>query len=168
MKERIKHLFLFIVLVAIDQISKYWVRTDLAQNGPIILIPDVFSLQYLTNTGAAWGLMSGNTVLLSIFTFIVLGFIFFLYLKIPAGKKYKALKIILVFIMAGAVGNLIDRVTLGYVVDFIYFELIDFPLFNFADCCLTVSSILLFILAIFYYKDEDFTFLEQIFKRKKK
>jgi signal peptidase II len=69
--------------------------------------------------------------------------------------------------LAGAVGNLIDRVLLGHVVDFIYFEIINFPLFNFADSCLTVSSILLFLLAIFYYKDEDFAFLDQIFRRKK-
>jgi signal peptidase II len=167
MKERIKHLIIFIVLVAIDQLSKYWVRTDLAQNGPIILIPDVFSLQYLQNTGAVWGMMSGKTTFLSIFTVFVLAFIVYLYLKIPAGRKYNALKVIVVFIMAGAIGNLIDRVFLGFVVDFIYFELINFPLFNFADSCLTVSSILLFILAVFYYKDDDFAFLDQVFHIKR-
>ena len=58
--------------------------------------------------------------------------------------------------MAGAIGNLIDRISLKYVVDFIYFELIDFPIFNIADCYLTVSSFLLIILAIFYYKENDF------------
>jgi len=68
--------------------------------------------------------------------------------------------------IAGAVGNLIDRFYLRHEVDFIYFELIDFPLFNFADSCLTVASILLFILAIFYYKDEDFEFLNDLFKKK--
>lgn len=167
MKERIKHIILFIILVVIDQVTKYWVRTDLAQNGPIILIPDVFSLQYLQNTGAVWGMMSGKTTFLSIFTIIVLVFIIYLYFKIPSGKKYNVLKVIVVCIMAGAVGNLIDRVFLGFVVDFIYFELINFPLFNFADCCLTVSSVLLFILAVFYYKDDDFAFLDQVFHRKR-
>ncbi len=168
MKERIKHLILFIVLVAIDQASKYWVKTDLAENGPIEIIPDVFSLQFHTNTGAVWGMMSGKTTFLSIFTFIVLAFIIFFYTKIPSSKKHNVLKVIVVCIMAGAVGNLIDRVFLGYVVDFLYFELINFPLFNFADMCLTVSSFLLFVLALFYYKDEDFAFLDQIFRRKKK
>lgn len=167
MKQRIKHLLLFIVLIAIDQLTKYWVRTDLAHREPIVLIKDVLSLQFLKNTGAVWGLMSGKTTFLSIFTVVVLVFIIYFYLKIPTGRKYNVLKIIVVFITAGAVGNLIDRIFLGYVVDFIYFELINFPLFNFADCCLTVSSILLFLLAIFYYKDEDFGFLDQVFRFKK-
>jgi signal peptidase II len=167
MKERIKHLILFIVLIGIDQASKYWVRTVLIDREPIVLIPKVLKLQYHTNTGAVWGLMSGKVGYLVIFTFVVLLLILFLYFKIPQSRKYNALKIIVVFIMAGAVGNLVDRLLLGHVVDFIYFEIINFPLFNFADSCLTVSSVLLFLLAIFYYKDEDFAFLDQIFKRKK-
>lgn len=167
MKERIKHFLLFIVLLVIDQASKYWVRTDLAQREPIVLIRDVLSLQFLKNTGAVWGLMSDKTTFLSIFTLIVLIFIIYFYLKIPSGKKYNVLKVIVVFITAGAIGNLIDRIFLGYVTDFIYFELINFPLFNFADSCLTVSSILLFLLAIFYYKDEDFAFLDRVFRPKK-
>jgi signal peptidase II len=167
MKERIKHLILFIVLIVIDQASKYWVRTVLIAREPIVLIPKVLKLQYHTNTGAVWGLMSGKVGYLVIFTFVVLLLILFLYFKIPQSRKYNALKIIVVFIIAGAVGNLVDRLLLGHVVDFIYFEIINFPLFNFADSCLTVSSILLFLLAIFYYKDEDFAFLDQIFKRKK-
>ena len=78
-----------------------------------------------------------------------------------------ALKIIAVFVAGGAAGNLIDRIVLGHVVDYIYFEIIDFPLFNIADSCLTISCILLFILSLTYYKDEDFVFLEQLFRRKK-
>lgn len=167
MKERLKHLILFLILVGIDQASKYWVRTDLIKNDGIAIIPDVLRLQYHTNTGAVWGILSGKVPFLSIFTAIVLVLILFLYFRIPQGKRYNVLKIIAVFIMAGAVGNLIDRVFLGHVVDFIYFELINFPLFNFADSCLTVSSILLFLLAIFYFKDEDFVFLDQLFKKKK-
>lgn len=167
MKERIKHLLLFIILIAIDQGVKFWVRATLMNQDPIIIIPDVFKLQYHENTGAVWGIMSGKVQFLSIFTFVILFFIVFLYLKIPQTKRYHALKIITVFILAGAVGNLIDRISLGHVVDFIYFELINFPLFNVADSYLTVSCVILFILAIFYYKDEDFAFLDQIFKKKK-
>jgi signal peptidase II len=167
MKERIKHLLLFIILIGIDQLSKFWVRTDLMNNEPINIIPEVLKLQYHENTGAVWGIMSGKVEFLRIFTFIVLLGIIYLYLKIPNGKKYNILKVIVVFILAGAVGNLIDRIFLSHVVDFIYFELINFPLFNIADSYLTVSSVLLFILAIFYYKDEDFAFLDQLFKKKK-
>lgn len=167
-KERIKHLIIFIILILIDQLSKYWVRTELVKKESIVLIPETLKLQYHTNTGAVWGILSGKVAYLSIFTFIVLVLIVYLYFRVPYGKKFSVLKTIMVFIMAGAVGNLIDRVFLGHVIDFIYIELINFPLFNFADCCLTVSSILLFILAVFYFKDDDFAFIDEIFRRKKK
>ncbi len=168
MKQRIRHLILFIILTVIDQGVKLWVRQTLMNNDPIIIIPDVFSLQYHENTGAVWGILSGKVQILSIFTFIILAFIVFLYLKIPQDKKYNPMKLITVFIIAGAVGNLIDRIFLGHVVDFIYFKLINFPLFNIADSYLTVSCILLFLLAIFYYKDSDFEFLDRMFGSKKK
>lgn len=168
MKERIKHLILFLILVGIDQASKLWVKSSLAGNDPFVIIPDVLNLQFHNNDGAVWGILSGKVPYLIIFTFIVMAAILYLYFKIPNGKRHKILKLLTVFILAGAVGNLIDRIYLGYVVDFIYFEIINFPLFNFADCCLTVSSILLFLLAIFYFKDEDFAFLDQIFGKKKK
>ncbi|MDF2510263.1 MAG: hypothetical protein K0S04_129 [Herbinix sp.] len=167
MGQRMKHLLLFIILVAIDQLTKYWVRTDLINRDPIDIIPKVLNLQHTTNDGAVWGIMSGKVPFLIIFTAIVMALIIFLYYKIPQGKKYNALKLLVVFILAGAIGNFIDRIYLGHVVDFIYFELINFPLFNVADSYLTVSSVLLFILAIFYYKDDDFAFLEQLFKKKK-
>lgn len=168
MKERLKHLILFIILTVIDQGTKLWVRSSLMNNDPFVIIPDVFSFQYHENTGAVWGIMSGKVQFLSVFTLIILGFIVFLYLKIPQDKKFNPMKLITVFIIAGAVGNLIDRVFLGYVVDFIYFELINFPLFNVADSYLTVSCILLFILALFYYKDSDFEFLDHLFGFKRK
>lgn len=167
MKQRIKHLIYFIILVVIDQGAKFWVKKDLMNQEPFVIIPDVFSLQYHENTGAVWGILSGKVDFLKIFTLIIFALITFVYFKIPKDKKYNPLKVITVFILAGAAGNLIDRICLGYVVDFIYFELINFPLFNIADSFLTVSSILLFILAIFYYKDEDFAFLENMFKGKK-
>lgn len=164
MKERIRHFILLIVLILIDQVSKYWVRTDLISRD-IVLIPDVLKLQYHTNTGAVWGILTDKTLFLSIFTMIVLLLIILFYFKIPKTKKYTALKIIVVFIAAGAVGNLIDRIFLGHVIDFIYFELINFPLFNFADSCLVVASIALFILSLFYYKDDDLMFIYKIFSK---
>lgn len=166
MKERIKHLIILIILIGIDQGSKIWVKTSLMNHDPIVIIPKVLNLQYHQNSGAVWGILSGRVDFLRILTLMILAVIIFLYFKIPAAKKYNALKILAVFIVAGALGNLIDRFYLSYVVDFIYFEIIDFPLFNFADSCLTVSSILLFILALFYYKDEDFAFLDQVLRGK--
>lgn len=166
MKERIKHLILLIFLIGIDQVLKYWVRTDLINRDSIDIIDGVLSLQYHSNTGAVWGILSGKVDFLKIFTLIILILIIFLYFKIPVGKRYNPLKILTVFMIAGAIGNLIDRFFLSYVVDFIYFEIIDFPLFNFADSCLTVAAIVLFLLALFYYKDEDFAFLNEMFKKK--
>ncbi len=167
MKQRIKHLILFLLLVGIDQASKLWVKSRLMNKDPIVILKDVLNLQYHENNGAVWGILSGKVVYLTIFTFIIMFFILYLYFKIPKNKKFNALKIITVFILAGALGNLIDRIYLGYVVDFIYFKIIDFPLFNLADSYLTVSSILLMILALFYYKDEDFAFLDRIFRKSK-
>lgn len=167
MKERMKHLILFILIVGIDQVVKFWVRSTLMNQDPLIIIPNVLSLQYHENTGAVWGIMSGKVQFLSIFTLIIMLLIGYLYFRIPQTKRLKALRVIAVLILGGAVGNLIDRFILGHVVDYIYFEIIDFPLFNIADSFLTVSCFLLLILAIFYYKDEDFAFLDQLFRKKK-
>jgi signal peptidase II len=168
MKQRIRHLLYFIILIIIDQASKYWARTTLKIKGPITVIPKVLKLLYHENTGAVWGILSGKTGFLIILTVVLVTILVYLYLKIPMNKRYTPIKIIWVFIMAGAIGNFIDRITLHYVVDFIYFELIDFPIFNFADSCLTVSCIVLLLTAIFYYKDNDFAFLDDLFPHKKK
>lgn len=169
MKERIKHLILLIFLVGIDQLVKYWVRSSLMNHAPIIIIPNkILNLQFCKNTGAVWGILSDRINFLRILTLMILVIILFLYFKIPNHKRYNLLKYLAVFIVAGAIGNMIDRFFLGYVTDFIYFEFIDFPLFNVADCYLTVSSILLVIVSLFYYKEADFAFLEETFGKKVK
>jgi Signal peptidase (SPase) II. len=111
--------------------------------------------------------MTGKTDFLSIITIILIVLLLIVYFKIPKERKYLPIQIIWVFILAGAVGNFIDRISFKYVVDFIYFELIDFPIFNIADSYLTVSCILLLILGIFYYKDNDLAFIENIFRSKR-
>lgn len=168
MRQRIRHLIYFIVLVLIDQVTKYWARFTLKEEGPISIFPGVLKLQYHENTGAIWGIMTGKTNLLSVITIILTVLLIFLYFQIPRERRYTPIQIIWVFMMAGAIGNFIDRISLKYVVDFIYFELIDFPIFNIADSYLTVSCFLLLILGIFYYKDTDFDFLDNLFKRERK
>lgn len=168
MKQRIRHFIYLILLIIIDQATKYWARISLQKNGPVSIIPGVLKLQYHENTGAVWGIMTGKTGFLSVITVILTVLLVILYFQIPNGKKYKPIQIIWIFILAGAVGNFIDRVSLKYVVDFIYIELIDFPIFNIADCYLTVSCFLLLFLGIFYYKDSDLVFIENIFKKKNK
>jgi len=168
MKQKLRHLSYFILLIIIDQVTKYWARTVLKTDGSISIIPGVLKLQYHENTGAVWGIMTGKTGFLSVITVILSVILVFLYFKIPKKRKYLPIQIIWIFIMAGAVGNFIDRISLKYVVDFIYFELIDFPIFNIADTYLTVSCFLLLFLGIFYYKDTDLEFLDDIFKSKHK
>jgi signal peptidase II len=166
MKQRLRHLIYFILLVVIDQISKYFARMTLQKNGSVSIIPGILKLQYHENTGAVWGILTGKTEFLTVLSILLSVLLFAAYFKIPQKRRYLPIQIIWVFIMAGALGNFIDRITLKYVVDFIYFELINFPIFNLADSYLTVSSILLLILCIFYYKDEDFDFLDGLLKKK--
>ena len=168
MKQRIRHLIYFILLVAIDQISKYWAITRLKGQSPITIIPGALQLRYHENTGAVWGILSGKIGFLSILTIILIVILILIYFKIPNTKRHLPIQIIWVFILSGATGNFIDRVYLKYVVDFIYIELIDFPIFNIADNYLTISCVILLILGIFYYKEEDFEFIDNIFKKTKK
>ena len=79
----------------------------------------------------------------------------YLIYKMPSDGKYRPLAVCLMMISAGAVGNMIDRVSQGYVVDFLYFKLINFPIFNVADCYVTIGAACLVFLIMFYYKDED-------------
>ena len=85
---------------------------------------------------------------------IFIGVIVFVLIKVPTQKKYYSLNILLVMIAAGAVGNMIDRVRYDYVVDFIYLVCIQFPIFNVADCYVTIAAVLLIYALIFRYKDD--------------
>ncbi len=168
MKQRISHFILFVILIAIDQVSKFLVKTNMQQGVSKEIIPGLINFRYHKNDGAVWGILSGKISFLIILTVILMILLIYFYLKIPAGRHYSILKIIWVFIMAGAIGNFIDRISLRYVVDFIEFGFIDFPIFNIADSYLTVSCILLFILILFYYKDKDLDFIDAMFSGKKK
>ena len=154
-----RHLEAFItlcLLIAFDQVTKIWARVSFADGDSLTIIPNVLKFIYHENTGAVWGIMSNQTTLLTIFTAFAILLMLWFYIKLPYTKRYRPMYLMLLFIAAGAIGNFIDRVVFGFVTDFIYFELIDFPVFNVADCYITVSVIFLAILGIFYYKEEDF------------
>ena len=153
-----------ILLILIDQVTKYWARTSLKDNGPIDVIKGVFSFEYLENRGIAFGLFQNKFFIFVIFTIIILAALVYLYYKLPDERRYRPLQFTMIFIAAGAIGNMIDRVMLNYVVDFLYFNLINFPIFNVADCYVTVAEIILPILLLFYYKEEELEF----YKRGKK
>lgn len=148
------------LLVAADQVTKYFAVLRLKGQKPFVLIKGVFEFSYLENRGAAFGILQGRTWLIIILVTVVMLGIFWLYVKMPEDKRYRPLRMLMVMAAAGAVGNLIDRVRLGFVIDFLYFKLINFPVFNVADCYVTVAAALLFVLLLFYYKEEDFHFIK--------
>ena len=153
------------ILVFLDQITKYLARRDLI-DGDFVLIDGVFKLHLLENKGAVWGMFQNSVDFLSIVSIIMTVLIVILFIKIPEGKKYVILRILCISVCAGAIGNLIDRIAMGGVTDFLYIELINFPIFNVADCYITFAMVILLILVIFYYKEDDFDFLA-IRKKKK-
>ena len=148
------------LLVLLDQATKLAAVSALKDGGPYVLIPGVFQLQYLENRGAAFGLLQNARIFFLAVTLIALAAVIYVLVRMPLKRKYIVLRFLMVLIAAGAVGNMIDRVFLGYVRDFLYFSLIDFPIFNVADIYVTCAAILLILLLLFYYKEEDdFAFL---------
>lgn len=148
-----------VVLIALDQQTKVLAVKYLMNQEPIVIWDGVFELRYLENRGAAFGILQGQKLIFLLCTVLVLLVLAFYYNRVPAEKRYQPLRVVGVLLGAGAVGNLIDRMTQSYVVDFLYFKLIDFPIFNVADCYVTVGAILLAVLILFVYKDEELVFL---------
>ena len=148
------------ILTFLDQGSKYFVLTRLKNTPDIILIPGVLQLHYLENRGMAFGLFEGKIPVFVILCVLFFCVFFYVYARIPRTGYYLPLTITSLIMVSGALGNFIDRVFRKYVVDFIYFSLIDFPVFNMADIYVVCSGILLVILVCFKYKnDEDYHFL---------
>lgn len=154
------------VVIGIDQITKLTIYNNVDQNGKIDLIKGVLSFTAVKNTGASFGIFHDKIVLLSVVSAICsIGLIVFLIYTIK--HRHALLRISLVLIIGGAIGNLIDRVFLGFVRDFVYFEIIDFAVFNLADSALVVGTILLVIYVIFFYKDKEIANENKTKKEKK-
>ncbi len=148
------------LLVLLDQLTKIWAVNALEAN-PIDLIPGVFQFRYLENHGAAFGILQNQQWFFYVITLVFLIVIGIVYGKLPVTDYYRPLRILSIVLAGGAIGNLIDRVLLHYVRDFLYFSLIDFPIFNVADIYVTCGAAALFIMILFVYKDEDFEFLKK-------
>ena len=135
-----------ILLVVADQLVKLWAVSALEPVGSITVIENVFSLTYVENTGAAWGMMAGAKwylILMPIIIIIaVLAFLFIKKLKDPI------LLWACMLVISGGIGNLIDRIFRGFVVDYLHATFIDFPVFNLADCCITIGAGLLILYVI--------------------
>ncbi len=165
MRNQIKAGIICAILVVIDQLSKLWVLKTLKGKEPIVLIENVLEFRYLENRGAAFGILQNKMWFFLIVTVIVLAVLLVFIGRVPETGRFIWMRICMYLIAAGAVGNMIDRLFRKYVVDFIYFKLIDFPIFNIADIYVTCAAFLLIFLVLFYYKDEE---LDVILSKKKK
>ena len=161
MKKNIIGLFGFMLLVALDQWTKLLALTTLKLREAFPIIANVFELRYLENRGAAFGIMQNQRFILVIVTVCILLGLLFLFYRIPDKKHMIPLEVTIVLLGAGAVGNMIDRIVRGYVIDFFYFKLINFPIFNVADCYVVIAAVLAVILICFYYSEEDFDFAKR-------
>lgn len=142
-----------ICLIVLDQLTKTWAVNVLMSGGPIKIWENVLHLHYISNYGAAWGIFSGKQVFLILLTsVIIIGMIIYMR-RLPQNQFGRWAKLAFILIISGAIGNLIDRIVLGYVRDFIYFALIDFPIFNIADV-LVVSGVILMMITLFCIKEE--------------
>lgn len=138
---QIVSLIVIAVLAAIDRLTKYLIVTTVKVNGPLELIPGVLRFRYVENTGAAFSSFSDNTLLLTVVTLIIIAVCLFFLMSRKINSKFA--EVCLIIIVAGGIGNIIDRIAFGYVVDFIEPLFVDFAVFNFADCCITVGAFML-------------------------
>ncbi len=153
------------LLIGLDQYTKYLAVFHLKGQPAFPIIEGVFELNYLENRGAAFGMLQNQKVFFVFIASAILIAIIYVLFKIPEGRKYVWMHFLLVLIASGAVGNMIDRIRLEYVVDFFYFVLINFPIFNVADIYVSVACVLLAVVLLFYYKEEELEFLSVRKKR---
>ncbi|MCX4322366.1 MAG: signal peptidase II [Lachnospiraceae bacterium] len=152
-------------LIVLDQYTKQWAKVYLKDKPAYNLINGILELNYLENQGAAFGMLPNQKVFFIFVAIVILFVVGYVLWKVPDQKKYTILHFLFSLIVAGSIGNMIDRVRYDYVVDFIYFVRINFPIFNVADIYATVSAIVLLFLLLFVYKEKDLYFIS--FKQKR-
>lgn len=157
-----------ILLIALDQFCKMLAVTYLKGAEPFVIWDGVFEFYYFENTGAAWGMLQNKQLFFYILTILFCGLVLFEIYRLYRDPRYTPFVYSLFLVLAGAVGNFIDRLANRYVIDFIYVKLINFPIFNLADCYITVAVILVMILILFYYNDAEFEYILPCFAGKKK
>ncbi|MCR4923574.1 MAG: signal peptidase II [Lachnospiraceae bacterium] len=158
-----------IILIIIDQFTKKLAVIYLMDKEPFSLIKGVLEFYYLPggNKGAAFGLFQGQRAFFIIIAFLVIAFVGYLLVRIPAVSKYRLIRVMLIFVAAGGLGNMIDRVFQSYVVDFIYIRIINFPVFNVADMYVTCGVIILGAYMIFKMSEEELLELNSYVSLKK-
>ena len=141
-------IFMSIFLITIDQFTKYFAQNILAKYETIPIISSILHFTYVKNYGAAFGIFENNKFFLLLPPCIIFICTFFLIIFIKQMNRIKLYSIILIF--SGGVGNFIDRIFTGYVIDYIDFRLIQFPVFNFADICICIGTFIILVYTIFF------------------
>ncbi len=149
------------LLLAFDQFTKHLAVVYLKGKEACVLIEGVLELDYLENRGAAFGLLQNQKIFLVAVGIVFIAVICYFLIRLPDEKKYFVIHILASAIIAGGLGNMIDRIRLDFVVDFISFVLINYPIFNVADIYVVVATIAVFVLLLFVYKEEDLKFLSK-------
>ena len=144
--------FIIFIIILIDQVSKYLAVTCLKPIGSLTILKKVFSRTYVENRGAAFGILQNQRWFFITLTIIIC--IAIAYFLIIGRDESLILRISLSMILGGAIGNLIDRIKQGYVVDMFHFTFIDFPVFNVADCFIVIGTVLLGYYILFMAEKE--------------
>ncbi len=146
------YIFLIVFLVFLDQISKFLIVKNLELSATIPLIKNIFHLTYVRNTGAAFSIFRDKKAFLLIVAFVGISAVSVYFYSLIKTSGNALLKVGIAFIIAGGIGNLIDRARLSYVVDFFDFRLINFAIFNVADVFIVLGAFLLFVDTFFVSK----------------
>jgi len=148
-----------VILIALDQLVKLWAIANLQGQPERPLIRGFLHLTYVENTGVAFGILSdfgGAQVLFTIIKLVLLGLVLWYFVKLPHEPRFTLVKVPLLLIFAGGIGNMIDRVRLGAVVDMLAFSFFDFPVFNIADIYVTTGAFLFGVIVLFVVKDAPY------------
>ena len=147
-------IILAVILFIIDQATKYIALTKLNPLGSVTFIDGFMDFTFVENRGAAFGILNGRVWLLLVIAAVICIAIIAAMLKMPNTKEYKWLKWSLMLILAGAIGNVADRLFRGYVVDFFEFTFIKWPVFNMADIYVVIGTVVMAVLVLFVIKDD--------------
>ena len=144
-----------VALVLLDQGTKLWALGSLKPIHNMTVVDGFLDLTFVENRGVAFGMFSGQRWFILLLTGIVTVGLIYFYKTLPRKKEYRPVRLSLILVLAGALGNIIDRMFRGYVVDFFEFTFFEWPVFNVADIYVVAGVILLAVMILFVIKEED-------------
>lgn len=147
--------FAAVILIGLDQATKYLALTNLKPIGSMVFIKGFLDFTFVENRGVAFGMFSGQRWFILLLTVVITAALLYYYNKLPKTKEYQMVRMVMILIFSGAIGNMIDRVYRGYVVDFFEFSFFRFPVFNVADIYVVVGVCILAFLILFVIKEPE-------------